>query len=121
MVQHTTVEGRRKHLTPYGQLPGVTTVLSNTKDARSVAAIEAWKQRVGEEEAERIKNEACDRGTKLHNTIESYLESPTTPLKMDESIFPLFKLLRPLLDDLDEVLHIEVDTYHPLGMEAVLT
>lgn len=115
MVQHTYINGKRYHQTALGALPGVTTVLSATKDERSQRAIAAWKKRVGEEEAERIMNAACERGTKLHNTIESYLKSPVTPLNLDSGTNSLFSLVKPLLDDLDEVKYIEIDSYHPLG------
>ena len=37
------------------------------------AAIDAWKERVGHKEAERIKNEASSRGSSMHSYIEQFL------------------------------------------------
>jgi hypothetical protein len=49
------------------RLPSVTRILSATKDR---AHLDAWAARVGEAEAERIKNEAASVGTHMHNVIE---------------------------------------------------
>ena len=51
--------------------PGVTTVLD--KGGPEQPWLEQWRQRVGEEEAERIRCDATDRGTALHALIESNL------------------------------------------------
>ena len=48
-------------------LPSVTTILSGTKDK---SGLDAWAARVGEAEANRIKNEAATVGTHMHNVIE---------------------------------------------------
>jgi hypothetical protein len=60
-------EGRRY---VYGdqKLPSVTTILSATK--KDKGALDAWVKRVGQEEADRIKNEASRVGTYLHEVIE---------------------------------------------------
>lgn len=52
-------------------LPSVTTILSLTKDNEY---LEKWKARIGEEEAERIKNEAGERGTSMHLHLENWLQ-----------------------------------------------
>lgn len=49
----------------------VTTLLSHYEDKTT---LEQWKERIGEEEAEKIKNEAADRGKEAHSEIEHYLE-----------------------------------------------
>ena len=58
----------RLYLTPDGEsLPSVTTVLSKAKDK---SGLKKWRQRVGEEEAERIMRESARIGTALHLYIE---------------------------------------------------
>jgi genome maintenance exonuclease 1 len=66
------VDGPTRHYrTPQGVFPSVTAILSATKD---VAGLEAWRKRIGAEEAERIRTDACARGEWLHGCIERYLE-----------------------------------------------
>jgi hypothetical protein len=54
----------------------VTTILSATKD---MEALIAWKQRVGEEEAERIKTQAAHVGTAMHLSLECLIEDKPLP------------------------------------------
>ena len=52
-------------------VPSVTTVLSGT--SKSKDALIQWRNRVGEEEAERITKQSTDIGTAVHEAIENYL------------------------------------------------
>ena len=52
------------------QLPSVTTILSRTKDQRK---LQEWRNRVGNNEADRVMNLSSKRGTAMHKFIESYL------------------------------------------------
>jgi len=52
------------------KLPSVTSILANTKDQTYLTA---WKQKVGHEEAERIKNLSSKRGTSMHKFIEKHI------------------------------------------------
>ena len=53
------------------RLPSVTTVLSATKDQQF---LKDWKAKVGNEEAERIKNISSRRGTAMHKFLESHIQ-----------------------------------------------
>ena len=53
------------------RLPSVTSILSRTKDQQF---IKDWKAKVGEAEAERIKNLSSVRGTAMHKYLESYIQ-----------------------------------------------
>ena len=53
------------------RLPSVTTILGATKDK---SFLTKWKAKVGEQEAERIKNLSSRRGTAMHKFIESHVE-----------------------------------------------
>jgi len=65
-------------------------------------AIQEWKDRVGEEVANKISNQASRRGTRLHTMCEQYLLNELT-LKRMSSAFPdakeLFFKMKPKLDD----------------------
>jgi len=65
-------------------VPSVTTILSSTKDTKH---LDDWAQRIGTEEADRIKNEAATVGTHMHNVVERMLlnrplETPRTWLQV---------------------------------------
>ena len=53
------------------RLPSVTTVLSATKNQQF---LKNWKARVGEQEAERIKNLSSRRGTAMHKFLENHIQ-----------------------------------------------
>tara|TARA_R100000773_G_scaffold26881_1_gene23304 strand:+ start:142 stop:912 length:771 start_codon:yes stop_codon:yes gene_type:complete len=52
------------------RLPSVTTILGATKDQQF---LKDWKAKVGEAEAERIKNISSSRGTAMHKFLEHYI------------------------------------------------
>ena len=52
------------------RLPSVTTILGATKNKQF---LKDWKAKVGEEEAERIKNLSSARGTCMHKFLEHYV------------------------------------------------
>lgn len=65
-------------------VPSVTAILSGTKDRTH---LDEWEQRVGKEEAERIKNDAATVGTHMHSVVERLLlnrplETPRTWLQV---------------------------------------
>jgi len=53
------------------RLPSVTTILAKTKNQ---AYLTRWKNKVGHEEAERIKNISSRRGTAMHKFLESHIQ-----------------------------------------------
>ena len=66
LTRKTTEEGRR-YFTPDGNAyPSITTVLG----VLSKEGIIAWRQRVGEEEANKISRQAATRGTAVHKLAE---------------------------------------------------
>ena len=52
------------------RLPSVTTILGATKDQQF---LKEWKAKVGEAEADRIKNLSSRRGTAMHKFLEHYI------------------------------------------------
>jgi genome maintenance exonuclease 1 len=107
----TNPDGKRQYLTPSGKsYPSITTILSS----KGNPAIEAWKKRVGEEEAERISRVAREIGNALHDNSEKYLKNEMT--KEDFSNLSnmdkwMFKSFRNLLDRIDNVIALETALY----------
>ena len=67
-----TTESGRQYFTPEGNAyPSITTILSMlSKDS-----IIKWRQRVGEEEANKISTRAATRGTAVHKLAEDYIDN----------------------------------------------
>jgi hypothetical protein len=55
------------------KLPSVTTILQATQTEEKKAILENWKNRVGADNAENIKNVAANRGSIMHRILEGYL------------------------------------------------
>lgn len=71
-----SVNGKRLYENPYGDpVPSVTTILDKTKPQEKRQALANWKKRVGEENAQRIVNEAANVGTIMHNILESWVKN----------------------------------------------
>ena len=69
-VPRSDDEGNRTYDVQGARLPSVTTILSRTKDQ---GFIRRWKAKVGESQAEAIKNIASKRGTSMHKFIEAFI------------------------------------------------
>jgi hypothetical protein len=95
-------------------LPSVTTILSGTKDK---SGLDAWAARVGEAEANRIKNEAATVGTHMHNVIErmiAYRDLPRpTNWLMVRGYEMGYRLVNTYFPNLNEIWGSEVPLYYP--------
>ena len=109
----TTTDSGRNYLTPDGhQYPSVTTVLSILNED----VIKAWRQRVGEEEANRISGKAANRGTRVHSIVEKYLNNEDTTEFLPH-IRQSLENLKPVLNDVGTIFGLEVPLYsHHLGL-----
>lgn len=88
-------DGKRFYKTPTGELyPSVTTILSEMNKK----SIMEWRNRVGNEEANRVSSRASNRGTKVHKICEDYLlgNSLTMPSPL---IKEMFFQLKPHIDE----------------------
>lgn len=71
-----SVNGKRLYENPYGDaVPSVTTILDKTKPKEKREALNNWKKRVGEAEAQRIVTEAANVGTQMHNILEAWVKN----------------------------------------------
>lgn len=109
-LNSVTKEKGRQYADPEGNTyPSITTVLS----ILSREAIQKWRERVGEEEANRISRVASSRGTKIHNIIEKYIANDPEYLsgEMPHNI-QTFKDIQPYIDsNLSKVYSIEAPLY----------
>ena len=69
----STTDGLRTYAVGNEKLPSVTTILQATQTPEKLAFFKRWRAQKGEEEADRIKNEAASRGTNLHKHLEKYV------------------------------------------------
>ena len=69
-VSRSTEHGTRHYNVDGTKLPSVTAILDKTKDK---SFLDKWRAKVGDEEAERIKNHSSKRGTSLHKFIEKHI------------------------------------------------
>ena len=56
------------------KLPSVTNILSATQSEDKKAGLDAWRERVGYQEAARITSQAALRGTEMHYVLENYID-----------------------------------------------
>ena len=69
-ASRSTDHGSRTYEVAGEKLPSVTTILAKTKNQEF---IKQWKAKVGEAEADRIKNHSSSRGTSMHKFLEHYI------------------------------------------------
>ena len=103
------INGKRNYVTPSGELhPSITTVLGEL----SKAAIQAWWERVGETEANKISGKASRRGTTLHSVCESYIQNKEKFLNGETPhIVELFKTIEPFFERIDNIHGVELALY----------
>ena len=69
-----TVDKKRFYVTPDGDFPSITTVLS----IRKKEGLDAWRKRVGNDVANYVARTAAARGTSIHHMCEAYLNTMQT-------------------------------------------
>jgi len=113
-LKQVNKNGKRVYETPSGTTPSVTTILSKTKDQ---TGLNAWKARVGEQEAQRIVTEAAGVGTALHNNLEKFLAGekrvPGNNLVHVQANKMADIIIENGIADVDEVWGIEQGLYYP--------
>lgn len=118
------IQGSRHYDVGPEKLPSVTTILSATQPPEKKAALEAWKARVGKEQASRTTEQAAARGTTMHNIIESWLlgephvDLTDTGQLAEKMAYQIYD--QGLRDSLNEIWGSEVTVYYP-GLYAGAT
>ena len=105
------------------KLPSVTTILSATQPQDKLDSIAKWKAKVGEVEADKIKNTAANRGTIMHSILEGYILEKEV-LDMTEAGVQAHSMAKTIIDkglpDLEEIWGSEVVVSYP-GLYAGAT
>ena len=114
-LKRKTIEGKRHYLDSNGQaVPSVTTILSHGKD---MTAINNWKKRVGNAEAQRIVTESANLGTITHKHLECYIEGVERPSGTNQVYVQAKNLSETVIENglknVDEVWGIETHLAFP--------
>lgn len=109
-------DGERTYDTPVGSLFSVTTILSGSRDN---SGIEQWRESVGHERADFIRDLACFRGEGHHSNIERYLLDGTEP-EFNFLLSPYWKSFKPFLSRIDGPLLMEGAIWHSDGYAGTL-
>ena len=112
-VPRSDDEGKRTYDVKGTKLPSVTTILARTKDQ---GFLKKWKAKVGEAQAEAIKNISSKRGTSMHKFIEAYIlgrgyEDLTSLGQQAKTM--AHKVIEMGLTPVDEYYGSEVTLYYP--------
>ena len=88
--------------------PSVTSVLGIKKKAE----LQGWREKIGEDVANWEMGRAARRGKATHLLVEEYLKGKTPS---ERGVLPLglFKLLRPYIDQVDNIHLLETIMYSP--------
>lgn len=111
--------GKRLYATPDGnRVPSVTTILDKTKPVEARQALEAWKQRVGHQQAQQIVTEAAGRGTRMHTYLENHIKGVNLPESVSnpyaqQSLVMARKVIERGFGPINEVWGSEVPLYFP--------
>ena len=114
-LSRVTKNHKRHYETPDGRaVPSVTTVLSATKD---MTHLNAWKKRVGAQEAQRIATESANIGTVMHRSLEKHVKGedrkPGSNLIQQKAWTMANVIIDNELTDVSEVWGSEVSLHYP--------
>ena len=119
----TSIEGKRHYEITGKKLPSVTTILQATQSLEKQQSLDRWKAKVGEVEAERVKNTAASRGTNMHLHLERYILGEGHKDLTDEGQVA-GDMAQMIIDkglcDMSEIWGSEVTLYYP-GLYAGAT
>lgn len=110
-LSRETIDGVRYYTVPdpegkSNKLVSITSVISHYN--REI--FRKWRDRVGEEEANKITKAATSRGTDMHTLVEYYLNNSEGPKVQPLSEY-LFKQAKPDLNKIDNIYGLERALY----------
>ena len=117
------ISGSRHYDIGQEKLPSVTTILAATQSEEKRQSLQRWKDRVGLDAADQIKNEAANRGTAMHAYLEDHLSGKNridlTPVGQEARTMAQM-IVDQGLKDLNEIWGSEVTVHYP-GLYAGAT
>ena len=111
-----TLKGVRHYDVNDEKLPSVTTILQATQSLEKAESLARWASRVGQVEADRIKNSAAKRGTAMHSYLETYLQGGKVLDLRDvgrEASSMGETIIEKGFPDLEEIWGVECTLYYP--------
>ena len=121
--QREIINGKRHYDIKAQKLPSVTTILSATQSAEKQASLATWRNRVGEDEATRIVDDAATRGTAMHKILEEYIKGQgyldLTPTGLNAHNMAI-QVIQNGLSNVTEYYGLEATLYYP-GLYAGAT
>jgi len=94
-VETKQINGKRHYITPKGNYPSITTVLS----ILSRKGIAEWRASVGEAEANKVSTRAARQGTNVHLMCEQYVNNELDIGKFMPNEKAMFNSIKPILDE----------------------
>ena len=110
------VMGQRHYDVNNNKLPSVTTILSQTQSIEKQESIARWKAKVGENEADRVRDQAASRGSNMHLHLERQILGAGHKDLTDEGQVAgdmAQVIINKGLCDLSEIWGSEVTLYYP--------
>ena len=122
--QRSTIEGKRHYaiqsnthsLVRQTKLPSVTTIISATQSEEKRQSLANWKARLGDREADKVRDTAALRGTAMHTYLDAYVRGSghRDLTSVGQQAEPMAKrIIESGLGDLQEVWGTEVTLYYP--------
>jgi len=111
-----TLKGGRHYDVNDEKLPSVTTILQATQSLEKAESLARWASRVGQIEADRIKNSAAKRGTAMHSYLETYLQGGKVLDLRDvgrEASSMAETIIAKGFNDLEEIWGVECTLHYP--------
>ena len=110
------IDGNRHYDVSNEVLPSVTTILQATQSDEKRASLSKWRQKVGENKADEIRDESAKRGTAMHEFLEYYLRNEKLLDLSDEGQAASGMgqaIIKQGFDDLSEIWGSEVVLFYP--------
>ncbi|MEM1369956.1 MAG: PD-(D/E)XK nuclease family protein [Cyanobacteria bacterium P01_H01_bin.15] len=99
-------QGKQRIIDAEGrQYPSVSHILQRTKPRADRLALQAWRQRVGVHEAQRIATQASGRGVSLHTVLKNYLSHQ--PWSVSAKAEPYWQSIQAFLSRIESVRLVE--------------
>ena len=110
------IEGNRHYDVSNEILPSVTTIIQATQSDEKKASLAKWRQKVGENEAEKIRDEAARRGTAMHEFLVMHVRGDKL-LDMSSEGLVARRMARVIIEqglqDAEEIWGSEVTLFYP--------
>jgi len=114
--RHYNIQSNTHSLVKQKLLPSVTTIISATQSEEKKQGLADWKARLGDREADKVRDTAALRGTAMHTYLDAYVRGSghRDLTSVGQQAEPMAKrIIESGLGDLQEVWGTEVTLYYP--------